>query len=187
MAKRKSTDFEKKLKIINDIKSNPSCSYSEIGKKHGVDKSSVSRFFKNRAHIEQLAESAQKNNKRSKKPIHPKLEDALLLWLKEKRSQNLPVDGPLLKEKADFFAKCLNITDFKKSEGWLTKFKSRNGIIFKTVQGEGTQLSLFLERCIILCTFEVKHAYRMQMCVTVSAGDLRNFDFFCFVNGLFFR
>ncbi|GFW20208.1 tigger transposable element-derived protein 4 [Trichonephila clavipes] len=43
----------------------------------------------------------------------------------------------LLKEKAKAFAKELGI-EFSASEGWLTNFKKRNGIVFKKMCGESS-------------------------------------------------
>ena len=48
------------------------------------------------------------------------------------RSQNIPVSGPMLKEKAMAYARQLQIVDFKRSDGW----KTRHGITFKTIAGE---------------------------------------------------
>ncbi|GFX53001.1 hypothetical protein TNCV_3228691 [Trichonephila clavipes] len=46
------------------------------------------------------------------------------------RTEYSPMGGSLLKEKAKAFAKELGI-EFSASEGWLTNFKKRNGIVFK--------------------------------------------------------
>ncbi|GFV16660.1 hypothetical protein TNCV_4418471 [Trichonephila clavipes] len=43
--------------------------------------------------------------------------------------------GSLLKEKAKAIAKELGI-EFSASEGWLTNFKKRNGIVFKKCAGK---------------------------------------------------
>ncbi|GFX44751.1 tigger transposable element-derived protein 6 [Trichonephila clavipes] len=52
--------------------------------------------------------------------------------------------GYLLKEKAKAFAKELGI-EFSASEGWLTNFKKRNGIVFKKMCGES--LSVVINVC----------------------------------------
>ncbi|GFX61294.1 tigger transposable element-derived protein 6 [Trichonephila clavipes] len=54
--------------------------------------------------------------------------------MRQCRGQNIPMGGSLLKEKAKAFAKELGI-EFSASEGWLTNFKKRNGIVFKKIAG----------------------------------------------------
>ncbi|GFW77388.1 transposable element Tcb1 transposase [Trichonephila clavipes] len=49
--------------------------------------------------------------------------------------------GSLLKEKAKAFAKELGI-EYSASEGWLTNFKKRNGIVFKKMCGESSSVDI---------------------------------------------
>ncbi|GFY23385.1 uncharacterized protein TNCV_3940811 [Trichonephila clavipes] len=57
--------------------------------------------------------------------------------MRQCRGQNIPMGGSLLKEKAKAFAKELGI-EFSASEGWLTNFKKRNGIVFKKMCRESS-------------------------------------------------
>jgi len=41
------------------------------------------------------------------------------------RSENVPLNGVLIKEKALFFAKELGVENFQASDGWLGKWKNR--------------------------------------------------------------
>ena len=41
------------------------------------------------------------------------------------RSENVPISGPMLKEKAIEFAKEMSVESFQASEGWLEKWKNR--------------------------------------------------------------
>jgi len=52
------------------------------------------------------------------------------------RAQNLPVSGPLLREKAREFGKLLKHDQFQCSSGWLDRFKMRYKIVFRDVSGE---------------------------------------------------
>mgnify|MGYP001799722186 CR=1 FL=1 len=52
------------------------------------------------------------------------------------RDEGLPVNGPVLKEKAIKYAEELGIENFKASNGWFERWKSRHEISFKTVSGE---------------------------------------------------
>ncbi|KAF2368586.1 HTH CenpB-type DNA-binding domain [Trinorchestia longiramus] len=66
----------------------------------------------------------------------PKLDEGVLMWLKQARGQNLPVGSDLIKEKAMKLVELVHIPDFMASDSWLDNFKKRHGITFKTVQGE---------------------------------------------------
>ena len=53
------------------------------------------------------------------------------------RERNVPIGGYIIREKALDFAKELNITDFKASDGWLDRWKNRYNVVFRTISGEG--------------------------------------------------
>ena len=57
-------------------------------------------------------------------------------WFSVVCAQNLPVSGPLLREKAHEFGKLLNHDQFQCSGGWLDRFKTRHNIVFHDVSGE---------------------------------------------------
>ena len=64
------------------------------------------------------------------------LDKAVWEWFERARSLNVPVSGPLIKEKALSFAEKLEMHDFKASNGWLDKFKARHNLGSLTVCGE---------------------------------------------------
>ncbi|KAJ8893484.1 hypothetical protein PR048_006082 [Dryococelus australis] len=69
-------------------------------------------------------------------PQHKELEENLLEWFHQMREGNIPVSGPVIKQKADYFALQLQVDDFKCSNGWLQRFTQRNNLVYKTVCGE---------------------------------------------------
>ena len=71
-----------------------------------------------------------------------KLDDGVLIWLKQARGQNLPVSGNLIKKKDLKLAELMHIPEFIASDGWMDNFKKRHGITFKTVQGEAGAVNL---------------------------------------------
>ena len=50
---------------------------------------------------------------------------AVMKWLLIMRSENIPINWPVFKEKAQEFAEQLNLEDFHASDGWLEKLKKR--------------------------------------------------------------
>ncbi|KAH6946341.1 hypothetical protein HPB50_012870 [Hyalomma asiaticum] len=63
---------------------------------------------------------------------HPQLEDALVMWIKQVRSQNLPLSGTIIAAKTREFATKMALGEFSASDGWLSRFKERQGLTFKT-------------------------------------------------------
>ena len=67
-----------------------------------------------------------------------KLDDAMYLWFAQKRSQGVPISGPILMAKALELNEKVNPEDdkFKASSGWLKNFQSRHSIRQLAIQGE---------------------------------------------------
>jgi hypothetical protein len=69
------------------------------------------------------------------------LEKILLEWFQQMCSDNIPINGPILREKANEIALCLNIDNFKASNGWLLRFKLRHDVGYRVVSGESGSVS----------------------------------------------
>ena len=69
-----------------------------------------------------------------------KLDQALFLWFVQKRSQNLPVSGPVLCEKAAIMHAQIHagesVPPFQGGRGWLWRFCNRDGVRQLSLQGE---------------------------------------------------
>nr|XP_037285031.1 tigger transposable element-derived protein 4-like [Rhipicephalus microplus] len=63
------------------------------------------------------------------------MENVLLAWIQPARSVNLPVNGVVLKAKAEEIALRMNI-EFACSDGWLDRFRKRHGLVFRSIAGE---------------------------------------------------
>ena len=66
------------------------------------------------------------------------LDEASYIWFAQKRSQGIPISGPILMAKAlELNEKiCPRDQTFKASTGWLKNFQSRHGIRQLAIQGE---------------------------------------------------
>ena len=141
--KHKRTDFtlKQKKKIIDAAKKEPNQSKlaREMSKKWGIEvnRTTVKGIISKKDAIEVAIKAGVPSKRMKLKPSHhSKLDDGVLMWLKQARGQNLPVCGDLIKEKALKLAELMHIPNFMVSNGWLDNLKKRHRITFKTVQGE---------------------------------------------------
>ena len=56
---------------------------------------------------------------------YEQVDKAFFKWFSLQRSQNVSIDGPILKEKTLQFAKNFNFPTFKASDGWLDKWEKK--------------------------------------------------------------
>ena len=77
------------------------------------------------------------SRKKLKKCDNEDLEEAVFTWFKNSRSNNIPVNGIIIKEmKALSLAKSLELKHFLVFDGWLDNWKQRHNVTFKYVSGE---------------------------------------------------
>ncbi|KAH8001173.1 hypothetical protein HPB51_026328 [Rhipicephalus microplus] len=91
--------MEKKAAIIKLAKSGRS--QAEVSKEFGISKQTLSDFLRNKDKILEAAEKpsgAQKMN--ASQGVHPKLEDALVVWLNSMIAKRLPVSELHLETKS---------------------------------------------------------------------------------------
>ena len=68
------------------------------------------------------------------------MEEALNQWLRAVLARSVRISGPMLKAKAEEFARRLGSTDFVATDGWLSHWKARHDIKFKRAHGEKTSV-----------------------------------------------
>ena len=73
---------------------------------------------------------------RLKEGAHTSLENAIFQWLLKVGNKDVAVSALILKNKAKEFAEKLNVKNFKASDGWLDRWKTRHNVTFKAVSGE---------------------------------------------------
>lgn len=137
-AKKKRRQFSLKEKV--DIPSQVDAGKKQIhiANEMGVAPSTVATILKDRQKILELHRGSQlaPSRKRLRLGNFQEVDAAVLTWFKDAHSQNVPVSGPMLQEKARQFADALDITGFEASAGWLHRFRERNGITWQVVSGE---------------------------------------------------
>ncbi|XP_049520395.1 tigger transposable element-derived protein 4-like [Dermacentor silvarum] len=131
----------KKAAIVKLVESGRS--RAEVAKEFQISKQTLSDYIKNKQKILEAAEkSTGSRQKNVSQGTYPKLEEALLVWLKSTVASKVPVSGGLLKQKAEMMALQMNIEGFKVSDGWLRNFKKRFDLSFKKLCGESAAVDL---------------------------------------------
>lgn len=136
--KRRVLTLEEKYKLVKAIFN---------GEKHTVvakrfdpplSQSTISTIMKKKDDINSAFDGGlyKDKQKKMKQSTFPDLNKALSEWFHKVRARNIPVSGPLLQEKAQYFAEQLGHENFKASNGFLGKFKERHGITGQAVCGE---------------------------------------------------
>lgn len=144
MAKRKQTsiDLQRKLLILDEV-SKGIITKTQVAEKFGIPKSTLSTIIKNADKINVAAAcgSFQHKMKRMRTAVYEDVEVILLEWFNHMRSANVPLSGPLIKEKACEIASDFGIENFNCSSGWLWRFQQRHHISSVVVCGEANKVS----------------------------------------------
>ncbi|GBM64443.1 hypothetical protein AVEN_166685-1 [Araneus ventricosus] len=65
----------------------------------------------------------------------------LVIWFKEARASNIPVDVEHLREKAVQLSKRFEMENFSASHGWVGKFKNSLGLATRVISGESASVN----------------------------------------------
>ncbi|XP_051161251.1 tigger transposable element-derived protein 4-like [Leptopilina boulardi] len=136
---RKAFTIEEKGAIICRLENGES--NSSLAKEFGVGHSTISMINKNKTKIKESFNSNVLKSKRLiRKCTRENVDKALVQWFKQIRNQVIPVSGPMLREKANFFTTQFNIVNFDCSLSWISRFKARHNIVSGTIAGESSSV-----------------------------------------------
>nr|XP_015928523.2 tigger transposable element-derived protein 6-like [Parasteatoda tepidariorum] len=105
----------------------------------GIPVSTLKTIIHARQKIEEHAKACRSSSSkkmRVQEGKFPEMEKVLVQFFNPCRASNIPVNGPVLMEKAKEIAMKLNLTDSGFTAGWLQKFKAWNGFTCHVVSGE---------------------------------------------------
>ncbi|CAF4856881.1 unnamed protein product [Pieris macdunnoughi] len=131
--KRKQITIEEKSRIISKLESG--IPNKNLAVEYGVSHSTISTIWKEREKIQTLFENNLLKMKRARTTKHTKIDEALLKWFKYQSTNNLPINGPILQQKANDFAQRFG-EDFVCSSSWIQRFRARHGIVGGKISGE---------------------------------------------------
>ena len=107
-----------KCRTLKDIEKG--LSNKDASLKYGVPPNSISTWIKNKEkYLKALENNCSSKKQKLRESNFEKLDNVVFRWFLSKRSQNIPIDGNLIKEKAIAYAKELGYTNFVGSTGWL--------------------------------------------------------------------
>ena len=116
--------LNEKCKALKDIEKG--LSNKDASKKYGVPPNKTSTWIKNKEkYFKALEDSCSSKKRKLRESDFEKLENIVFRWFLSKRSQNIPTDGNLPKEKATTYAKALDYNIFLGSAAWLDRWKKR--------------------------------------------------------------
>ena len=83
----------------------------DVASQYNVSQATVSSILKNSEKLKEKFYGGEDNAKvkRQRLPHQLKVDSALLSWFKKARANNIPVSGPMLRLKAEEFAKAYGL------------------------------------------------------------------------------
>ena len=112
-----------------------------IAARLGIPPNTLSTWIKNGDKIFLTYDSTNPSRKRLRLSPYADVEEALLRWFQQARTNSVAISGPVLIAQARKFADALGYADFQCSSGWLDRFKQRHGISGKCITGESSAVT----------------------------------------------
>lgn len=138
--KKKVLTLAEKMSLIQ--KHEKGANISSLALCYGIGVQTVRDIIKNRLKLETFVLSsdtlkASDTRKSMKESTFKKLDEQMIKWFLQKRSEGIPISGPMCVAQAQSFHKMLGISEpFNASSGWLYRFKRRHGIRELEIHGE---------------------------------------------------
>ncbi|XP_067127946.1 tigger transposable element-derived protein 4-like [Centruroides vittatus] len=136
VVKRKDLSVKEKQEILQRYDKLPEMSQRKAAGQLQISQPLLCKILKNRASIEMLA---QKNEnvirKRNRTGKDRQVESALKNWFSNIREKDVPINGPLMRQKAEELAKEMGKDDFVATDGWFSRWKKRENIVYGHVPG----------------------------------------------------
>lgn len=112
-----------KCEIIREVENG--MTNKDASEKFGVPKNTISAWIKNKDKLLAALGETSSQTKKLRSCEYEEIDKAVYQWFILQRSQQIPIDGAMIKEKALSYAKEFQFRDFKASDGWMEKWKKR--------------------------------------------------------------
>ena len=145
-ATRHALSLKEKYEVINTANKNPGLTSRALATKFSCSKTQINTVLKNKDSIVEMYEANMSSTsvlsrKRSRPSEFSAVNEALYSWYLLATSRNIYPGGPQLCEKAKQIAEQLGVHEFKGSNGWLSRWKTRYNVKRMRVCGESGEVS----------------------------------------------
>ncbi|CAB4396105.1 unnamed protein product [Rhizophagus irregularis] len=181
---RTSISFEMKKEICEYMQANPNKKQTDIAlhfntKYSGknIDRSTIAKIWQDRNKWLAVLSNFQTTHTFRQRPVlFPELDKAMQLWTCQAVTAGIPLNDMILQEKGIEFAGSLGVEDkIKCGNGWVHKFKKRNGLRKINFSGEANSAPLI--------TLSDERLKLQEILANYNREDIYNVD----ETGLFFR
>jgi transcriptional regulator with XRE-family HTH domain len=114
-------------------------SQREAAAKLGLQQSTLSKLLKSSDTLN--ANTTRENRKRKREGSCDAADEAPLVWFKQASSHNASINRSILFQQASDFGE--KSEDFKATDGWLTRWTGRHGIVYEKINGKETRIRWF--------------------------------------------
>lgn len=111
---------------------------TDVVREAEVSPSILSTWMKNKDEILSAYEGSSftPQAKRMRQSQHVTVEKAVELWIREARTSNVPLTGPIILEQAKEQAKQFGEADFDPGKNWVGRFLHRHGLVYRSIVRE---------------------------------------------------
>ncbi|XP_023218683.1 tigger transposable element-derived protein 4-like [Centruroides sculpturatus] len=175
--KRKDLSLKEKQEILQRYDKLPTMSQRKAAAQLKISQPLLCKILKNRTNIE-LSAVRNENviRKRNRTSKYSQVELALKLWFHDVCKKNAPINGLILRQKAEELAKEMGREDFIATGGWLSRWKKRENIACRNEKA--TQLWIKTEWPKITAEYSPENVYNAsEMILYFRAMPNSNFMF----------
>lgn len=137
---RNALSVAERIKLIKNFDES-GLNQADFAKQKKIPVSTFRTILGKRKSLEEAAYEGNAKKKKLKVGKYADLEELLTAWIKQARASHIPINGPVVREKALEIAKKLNIEKFTASLGWFSRFQERKKISFRAICGESESVS----------------------------------------------
>ncbi|CAB4446261.1 unnamed protein product [Rhizophagus irregularis] len=176
--------FDAKKEICEYIQANPNIKQADVAlyintkyPRYNIDRLTVAKIWQDRSKwLTVLTNTTTSQTFRERPVLFPMFDKAMQIWTSQAVAAGIPLSDMMLQEKGLEFAKSLKIeNEIKCANGWVYKFKQRNGLHKVNFSGEANSASL--------ATLSEERSRLKRILSNYSREDIYNAD----ETGLFFR